>query len=262
MKIKRKLIKLDWLAKAQFGIDVRLLLTALFRIPKYIADLIEFRRDYKGELKLVPSLHDRYSSNGDYEHEYFWQDLYVAKRIYLENTETHLDIGSRIDGFISNLATFRTVEVLDIREQTINIPNVHFQQANLMDVASIAKYSQKYSSISCLHTIEHFGLGRYGDPIMVDGFDVGFKNICTMLKHNGILYIATPISNRSFVEFNSNRVTDYKVVLKRADDFQLKLLEFRTITALGVSESEAEQPAMLMDAVDDYILGLFIFKLN
>ena len=30
-------------------------------------------------------------------------------------------------------------------------------------------------SLSCLHTLEHFGLGRYNDPINVKGFEIGLK---------------------------------------------------------------------------------------
>ena len=260
MKIKDSLIKLDWIAKAQFGVDLRLLIMAFFRIPIYISDLVVFKRNYKGELKFVPSLHDRYSSNGDYEHEYFWQDLHVAQKIYVENPEVHLDIGSRIDGFISNLATCREVKVLDIREQTVKIPNVYFEQADLMDASSIVNYAGEYMSISCLHTIEHFGLGRYGDPIMVDGFDIGLENICSMLCKDGLLYLSTPISNRSFVEFNSNRVTDYEKILEAAKNLQLTLLEFRTITCAGVSDSHIADPEFLMSTIGDYVLGLFVFR--
>lgn len=260
MKIKNKLIKLDWIAKAQFGIDLRKLFTAFFRIPIYIKDLIIFRRNFSGELKLVPSLHDRYASNGDYEHEYFWQDLHVAQYVYNKNPEVHLDIGSRIDGFISNLATCMKVTVLDIREQTVKIPNVFFEQADLMDSSSISSYVNKFASISCLHTIEHFGLGRYGDPIMVDGFDTGFTNISSMLCNGGILYLSTPVSNRSYVEFNSNRVTDYKKIIKAASELNLTLEDFRTITHKGVSNSHTEDPETLMKKVDDYTLGFFIFK--
>ena len=53
MNIKKKLIRLDWILRAQLGIDIKKLFTAFFRIPSYIVDLIRFKRVYKGELKLV-----------------------------------------------------------------------------------------------------------------------------------------------------------------------------------------------------------------
>jgi hypothetical protein len=260
MKAKQRLIKMEWIARTQFGFDFIKFFSSILRVPIYIKDLIKFRKRYKGELRIVPSLHDRYSSNGDYEHEYFWQDLFMAQKIFFDKPKTHLDIGSRIDGFIANIASFREVQVLDIREQTTKIPNVIFKQADLMDSSSLKNHTGQYESISCLHTIEHFGLGRYGDPIMVDGFDVGFENICSMLSDDGTLYLSTPISNRSYVEFNSDRVTDYKKVLEIAEKLGLIIVEFRTITKDGVSESYSNDFETLMSSAGDYILGLFIFK--
>ena len=260
MKIKQRLIKLDWIARTQIGIDCRKLFSSIFLFSGYVVDLFKFRKNYNGELRIVPSLHDKYLSNGDYEHEYFWQDLFMAQRIFADKPTTHLDIGSRIDGFIANVASFRAVSVLDIREQIVNIPNVTFKQADLMDASSLENYTGKYESISCLHTIEHFGLGRYGDPIMVDGMDVGFENILSMLSNEGTLYLTTPISNRSYVEFNSNRVTDYKKILETAERLGLKIIEFRTVTKAGVSESYSNASEILMSGVGDYTLGLFIFR--
>ena len=94
MKIKQRLIKLDWIARSQFGFDCRKFFSAIPRIPVYISDLYKFRKNYKGALRIVPSLHDRYVSNGDYEHEYFWQDLFMAQRIFSDRPKHHLDIGS------------------------------------------------------------------------------------------------------------------------------------------------------------------------
>jgi len=260
MKIKQRLIRLDWVVRNQFGLDFIKLLFSIVRIPVYIIDLIKFKKRYKGELRIVPSLHDRYSSNGDYEHEYFWQDLFMAQKIFFDKPKYHLDIGSRIDGFIANIASFMEVEVLDIRKQTIKIPNVSFKQVDLMDSSSLENYNGQCESISCLHAIEHFGLGRYGDPIKVDGFDIGFENICSMLANEGTLYLSTPISKRSYVEFNSNRVTDYKKVLETAQKLGLIIVEFRTVTKDGVSESYPNDFEALMGNVGDYVLGLFILK--
>ena len=260
MKIKQRLIKLDWIARTQFGFDCRKFFSAIPRIPVYISDLFKFRKNYKGELRIVPSLHDRYVSNGDYEHEYFWQDLFMAQRIFSDKPKNHLDIGSRIDGFVANLASFRQVEVLDIREQTSKIPNVSFKQADLMDSSSLESHIGRHKSISCLHTIEHFGLGRYGDPIMVDGFDIGFKNIYSILSDGGTLYLSTPVSSRSYVEFNSNRVTDYKKVLGKAQELGLVMVEFRTVSKNGVSEPHPSGCEDIMYGFGDYVLGLFIFR--
>jgi hypothetical protein len=61
-------------------------------------------------------------------------------------------------------------------------------------------------SISCLHAIEHFGLGRYGDPIDPEGHIKGFNNIVRMPKPDSRLFISVPIASRTQVCFNAHRV--------------------------------------------------------
>jgi len=60
-------------------------------------------------------------------------------------------------------------------------------------------------SISCLHALEHFGLGRYGDPVNYDGYILGLNNLYRILKAGGKLYLSVPIGPQR-IEFNAHRV--------------------------------------------------------
>jgi hypothetical protein len=66
--------------------------------------------------------------------------------------------------------------------------------------------SDMTDSVSCLHAIEHFGLGRYGDPLDPNGHLKGYNNIIRMLKPGGTLYISFPIGKTNEVHFNAHRV--------------------------------------------------------
>jgi hypothetical protein len=44
------------------------------------------------------------------------------------------------------------------------------------------EWINKYDSISCLHALEHFGLGRYGDRLDPNGHETGFLKLLDMLK--------------------------------------------------------------------------------
>ena len=46
---------------------------------------------------------------------YFIQDIWAAQRIYKKKPNEHIDIGSRVDGFVSHLMVFMKVKVIDIR---------------------------------------------------------------------------------------------------------------------------------------------------
>lgn len=142
---------------------------------------------------------------------YFHQDLLVARWIYEAQPLRHVDIGSRVDGFIAHLAVFREVEVLDIRPQPEQVPGVQFHQMDLMaELPSMWRSSTV--SLSCLHTIEHFGLGRYGDAIDPRGYEKGIEQLKAMVAPGGVLYLSTPIGPQR-VEFNAHRVFALPTVL-------------------------------------------------
>ena len=64
----------------------------------------------------------------------------------------------------------------------------------------------KTDSISCLHAIEHFGLGRYTDQIDVDGHNRGITNLVNLVSYGGRLYISFPIGQKDEVHFNAQRI--------------------------------------------------------
>ena len=141
---------------------------------------------------------------------YFLQDQCVARWIHEAAPIRHVDVGSRLDGFIGSLSVFREVEVIDIRPQTQHVPNVRFHQLNLMAELP-SDWVECTDSLSCLHTIEHFGLGRYGDPIDPLGHLKGLEQLKKMVKPGGVFYLSTPIGPQR-TEFNAHRVTAGKTL--------------------------------------------------
>ena len=155
-------------------------------LPFYFQNLIELKRQQKrigGEFpfgKLYPCLEDRFAESGSTKGHYFHQDLLVARRVFLNKPRLHVDVGSRVDGFVAHVAAFRSIEIFDIRGLTSKTPNISFKQIDLMNKPD--EYMEDYcDSLSCLHAIEHFGLGRYGDPINLDGHNIGLNNIYQIL---------------------------------------------------------------------------------
>ena len=137
---------------------------ALRALPGYLRDWRRFAARCDWPMAPYPCLLDRSASAASLG-EYFWQDLYVARRILQAAPRRHSDIGSRIDGFVAHLACVRPVEVYDIRPLPVTIPNVGFRQWDLTEDGEAAP-GDAADSVSCLHTLEHVGLGRYGDRIL------------------------------------------------------------------------------------------------
>lgn len=160
--------------------------------------------------KLYPCYEDRKDNAGSLCFHYFHQDLYVAQRIYQNQPIRHIDIGSRIDGFVAHVASYREIEIYDIRLLNEKIPNVKFKQADLMNLSH--NEFECTDSISCLHALEHFGLGRYGDDICFDGYMHGFLNIHKMLKKGGKFYFSVPMGEQR-IEFHAHRVFSLSYLL-------------------------------------------------
>jgi Caenorhabditis protein of unknown function, DUF268 len=161
--------------------------------------------------KLHPCLDDRFDTAGSIPLHYFHQDLHIANKIFINNPQKHIDIGSRVDGFVAHVASFREIEVFDIRKLNDKIKNVKFVQADLMNDNFI--FEEYTDSVSCLHAIEHFGLGRYGDKVNINGHAKGLDNIYKLLKKNGKFYFSTPIGPQR-IEFDAHRVFSLRYLLE------------------------------------------------
>lgn len=249
--------RLYWILSEQLGVDPRKAWLSLRGLPRYLGGLRDFRAGYRGRLSLTPCLHDWYAEGGATSNEYFWQDLVVARMVFVARPKKHVDIGSRVDGFVAHVASFREVEVFDVRPITSTIPGIVFKQADLMKpVEGLAGYCD---SLSCLHALEHFGLGRYGDPIDPQGYRAGLTNMARILAVGGTMYLAVPVGIAR-VEFNANRVFDPADIVAMGQTLGLHLQDFHVHT--GAQSMRRVEPTPLNFsalAQAPYGLGLFVF---
>ena len=219
-----------------FGIDPLKTIYSMRGLPYYFRDLQKLRKQKASAVsefpfgKLYPCLGERFTDSGIAKRHYFHQDLLVARRIHLNNPSVHVDVGSRVDGFVAHVASFRPIEVIDIRPLSSDIPNVRFMQADLMTPVSdnLADYCD---SLSCLHAVEHFGLGRYGDPVNYDGHLLGLNNLHHILKKGGKLYLSVPIGPQR-IEFNAHRIFSVGYLLKCFDE-KYNIDQFSFVDDLG-----------------------------
>ena len=110
-----------------------------------------------------------------------------------------------------------------------------------------------------MHAIEHFGLGRYGDPIDPQGYQRGIYNMTQLLKPGGRFYLSTPIGQER-VEFNANWVFDPRSIVRCAESAGMSLQKLIVITATSEPQEVAIDTASLADlALMRYQLGLFTF---
>lgn len=145
---------------SQLGINPRMFIRFFRGLPTIISDYIQISRTNNHQLFPIKNkfliINDLYEESGVANGHYFHQDLLVARKIYQANPKRHVDISSRVDGFVAHVCVFREIEVFDIRPLDNKVDGIIFRQANLMNLDE--KYIEYCDSISCLHAIEHFGL--------------------------------------------------------------------------------------------------------
>lgn len=214
-----------------FGLDPKKTINTIRGLAPYYRDLKTIKNQKKFSKnsfpwgKLYPCLDDRFSESGTVKGHYFHQDLLVARKIFENNPELHIDVGSRIDGFVAHVASFRPIKLIDIRSMTSNVQNITYDYCDITDDIP-EQLIECCDSLSCLHALEHFGLGRYGDPVNYDGHVVGFNNLHKILRQAGKLYFSVPIGSLR-IEFNGQRVFSMKYLLKLINDkFQIESFSF------------------------------------
>lgn len=203
---------------------------------------------------LWPIIGEKYAYAGVVEN-YFWQDLWAARKVIQSGVRDHFDIGSRLDGFISHLlAAGIDVTMIDVRKFPTEIEQLHTIVDDATNLSQISDGS--IESISALCSLEHFGLGRYGDPINPESCFQCFKNIQRKLKRGGKLYIAVPVGKER-VEFNAHRVFFAETIVKC---FNLLHLEEFSCTAQGEIEYNVDLHKYDNDFHNgEYRYGLFSF---
>lgn len=217
------------------GFDPRKTISAIRAIPSYLSTAVAFLRQMRASsdvtgFRLVPTLSDRYGSSGTARGHYFHQDLWAAREVFARRPVRHYDVGSRIDGFIAHLLCFRDVEVFDIRSLTSKVSGLEFRQVDMMKAGNLA--NAEADSVSCLHALEHFGLGRYGDPVDLEGWKKGLANLASMVIRGGALYLSVPVG-KPVIEFNAQRIFSAAAVVAEAASVGLEMESFSIVDDQG-----------------------------
>jgi hypothetical protein len=209
-------------------------LLGLRHLPRLLGEAWSFRAllrqqpsSLDADLRWAPIFGDLTSLAGSSRSLYFLQDLLCSQFVLRQPTGSHLDIGSRVDGFVAQVAASRPLDVLDVRPLPLEaFPHIRFQQGDILDPPSVLRGS--YALVSSLHALEHVGLGRYGDPLAADGFERALAQAASLVQPGGLLLISLPVARRArhCVEFNSQRLFSHQQLLpllhKLLPDHQLE----------------------------------------
>ena len=166
--------------------------------------------------------HEWYTSAGAaLNDKYVVQDLWGARKVFEAKPEKHYDIGSSVSGFITHLLAFNMPTILiDVRPlETYGTENLTFIHSDATSLPGIDDNS--IESLSALCSIEHFGLGRYGDPVDPGAHIKAFKSVQRVIKKGGNFYMSLPVSKTCSLEFNAHRIYAPQYVINHFDEMEL-----------------------------------------
>ncbi|MCL5409259.1 MAG: DUF268 domain-containing protein [Patescibacteria group bacterium] len=169
-----------------------------------------------------------------FDRHYIYHTAWAARILAEIRPKKHIDIASTLY-FGTILSAFIKTEFYDLRPATIQLTNYQAKKANLNELPF---KTNSVESLSCLHVLEHIGLGRYGDKIDPNGDITAIGELLRVVRKGGYLLIAVPIG-QSKVVFNAHRIYSHQEVLSYFQ--KLTLLKFSLIPdhdlGLGIIDS-------------------------
>ena len=197
--------------------------------PFIFFDYLKFKKNNnRFSIKIrdfYPCLRDKTIKTG-FDTHYIYHTSWAARKVRQINPEKHTDISSSLF-FSGIISAFFPVDFYDYRPAELKLSNL---KSNHADLTNLPFKNEGIKSLSCMHTVEHVGLGRYGDPIEPDGDLKAISELKRVIANGGSLLFVVPVGKPK-IEFNAHRIYSYEQIEKYFNG--LKLKEFTLITDDG-----------------------------
>ncbi len=229
------------------------------RSPSYLRDLLRYRREAKAMGRPVPSLtkirpiSDEATSFTGFDTHYVYHTGWAARVLARTKPAMHVDIGSSLF-FVGNVSAFQPMIHYDYRPPALALPGVELGAADLLNLAFA---DGSIASLSCMHVVEHVGLGRYGDTLDPAGDIKACKELSRVLAPGGQLLFVTPVGQAS-VHFNAHRIYAFEQVMALFPGLALEEFALITDKRDGATFVPDADPARV--AKQRYGCGCFLFR--
>jgi len=234
------------------SLDPRHIGSAPFEIVNFIKELKQFKEAYRGRypMRLLPVLYERKKESG-FDPHYVYQAYWASSEVNRwPPAGLHVDISSHVP-FALQLSAFFPLVQLEFRPPHIHVGS--FRRVS-GDILQLPFRNASLSSMTCLHVVEHLGLGRYGDRLAPDGWRMGLGEIQRVLAPNGNLFLSVPVGCPTLY-FNGGYVF-------RAADIAGELNMLNLVSFAYVDDDGAFVASGNIQATErmSYALGLFHFR--
>jgi hypothetical protein len=187
-----------------------------------------------------------------FDTHYIYHTAWAARKVKEIDADVHVDISSSLY-FSSIVSAFKQVRFYDYRPAKLNLSNFTSGENNL---THLTFPDNSIKSLSCMHTVEHVGLGRYGDRIDPEGDIQAAKELSRVIASGGSLLFVVPVG-KPRIAFNAHRIYSYGMVMDLFPGLKLKEFSLIPDNALDVGMIHHASP----DSIDkqSYACGCFWF---
>jgi SAM-dependent methyltransferase len=188
-----------------------------------------------------------------FDPHYIYHPAWAARIIKETSPQFHIDISS-ILSFGAMLSAFIPVKFYDYRPANLKMDSYETHSA---DLTQLNFPSNSIESLSCMHTVEHIGLGRYGEPLDYNGDLKAINELKRVLKPEGTLLFVVPVGKPRLI-YNAHRIYSYDQVREYFKD--LKLIEFSLIPDDVIEKGMIKNASREQSDKQNYGCGCFWFK--
>ncbi len=254
---KRFLIKIMDMVPGTVGIYQ--FLRGITLLPSFFSDYHKFKATQLNTVVRFPlrksdfflCLFDK-TSDTPFDPHYTYHPAWAARVVARTNPAKHIDIASTLK-FCTLVSAFIPVEFYDYRPANLRLSGL---VSKFGDLQALPFADNSVESLSCMHTIEHVGLGRYGDPIDYDGDIKATAELARVLQPGGTLIFVTPVGEPR-IEYNAHRIYSYEQVQNLFPTLTLKEFSLIPDEYKEVGIIENADPALV--AKQRYACGCFVF---
>jgi len=195
-----------------------------FLMPFILKDFFLFKKASHKNSRFPVRIKDLYpcvldkTKKTSFDRHYIFHTAWAARKIKEISPKFHTDISSSLY-FSSIVSAFVPVKFYDYRPANLNLSELSSERADLL---SLPFPDGSIKSLSCMHTVEHVGLGRYGDPINPDADIKAIKELKRVLARNGSLLFVVPIGGQPKIYFNAHRIYSYDQIISYFSGLILK----------------------------------------
>jgi len=226
------------------------------KLPLFFFQLLVFSKfNIKNliNLKLSPQLFDN-KKKEPFDAHYMYHTAWASRVLSKINPTLHHDFASDLR-FVTMVSSHIKIIQYNLSIPTVKLDNLEFRTTNLTKMENIK--SNSLSSVSCMHVVEHVGLGRYGDDINPEGDKEAIKELVRILAPGANLLFVVPVG-KPRIFFNAHRVYSHNDILKSFHS--LKLKEFSFIGDNGFYDGIEQSTNINKVEKNEYGCGCYWFK--